>query len=195
MEKAIFLDRDGTINKDTGYVSQIKEFEFLPGVVEALKILNDLGFLLIIITNQSGIARGFYSENDFVKLDNWMRSELLKHGIRISKTYYCPHLSISNIPKYRKACQCRKPKTGLFEQAIREFNIDLKNSFVIGDHMRDCELARKNKCYGMLVGNTEDLRIIKKVSDGKYSNILYFENLFQCALYIKKVSTSNKFND
>ena len=153
--KAIFLDRDGTINVDKGYVYKIEDFEFLPGAIEALRLLQEAGFILIIITNQSGIARGYYTKEDFERLNRWMLTELERHGVHIAAVYYCPHLPAEkgeNIPlelkKYRINCSCRKPKLELFEKAIRDFNIDLSQSFAIGDKPRDCTICEVTECRG-----------------------------------------------
>ena len=107
--KAVFLDRDGTINIDKGYLYRISDFEFLPGAVEALRNLQEAGYLLIIITNQSGIGRGYYTEEDFAVLTDYMKGELSKSGVNISGVYYCPHLPDAEVERYRKICTCRKP--------------------------------------------------------------------------------------
>lgn len=172
MNKAIFLDRDGTINVDYGYVYKISDFKFINGVIEGLKILNDLGYTLIVITNQSGIGRGFYKKNDFEKLTNYMLDELKKNNIFIKKVYYCPHISEDN-------CNCRKPKLGLFYKAIDEFNIDIDSSFVIGDRIRDLAICDKTKIKGILI--TPDV-------NGEY---VCKNNLFEAAKYIKEISGSD----
>lgn len=140
--KAVFLDRDGTINWDKDYLYRIQDFELIPGVVEALHILNDMGYLLIIVTNQSGIARGYYSEEDFLKLNTWMLDELKQQGIIIKDTYYCPHLPDGIIEKYKFQCDCRKPSLGMFEKAIKEHHLDISKSIAIGDKDRDVEISR-----------------------------------------------------
>lgn len=134
MTKAIFLDRDGVINVDKAYVSKIEDFEFCEGVFEALIHFQTLGYLLIIVTNQSGIGRGYYSEEDFQKLTAWMQKELLHVKIKIDAIYHCPHAPILN-------CSCRKPKSGMLLQAIEDFNIDVKSSWMIGDKQTDIEAA------------------------------------------------------
>ena len=105
MNKAVFLDRDGTINVEKNYLHKIEDFEFLSGVIEGLSLLNNSGYKLIIITNQSGIGRGYYTENDFITLNNWMLDVLKSNGIIISKVYYCPHLPDAKIEKYRMDCE------------------------------------------------------------------------------------------
>ena len=152
MNKAVFLDRDGTINIDKGYLYKISDFEFLPKAVEALKILQNAGYLLIIITNQSGIGRGYYTEEDFMKLNEYMKSELKKNGVNISGVYYCPHLPDAEVERYRKICTCRKPATGLFERAVHDFDIDLSRSYAVGDKERDIAICSVSDCKGFLIG-------------------------------------------
>ena len=162
--KAVFLDRDGTINVDKHFLFKIEEFEFLSGAVEGLKLLQASGFLLIIITNQSGIARGYFTEELYLKLNEYMLDELKKSGVNITKVYYCPHLPEAEIPKYKKVCNCRKPETGLFEQAVKDFDIDLSKSFAIGDKPRDCSICEKTECRGFLIGSESSNEKIKTVS-------------------------------
>ena len=134
MQKAVFLDRDGVINVDKAYVSKIEDFEFCEGVFETLRHFQKLGYLLIIVTNQSGIGRGYYSEEDFQKLTAWMRQELLHVKITIDAVYHCPHAPEVN-------CACRKPKSGMFEEAIKTFDINMRHSWMIGDKPSDIEAA------------------------------------------------------
>lgn len=133
-QKALFLDRDGTINVDKGYVFKKEDFEFLPGIFELIRKYVTQGYLIFIITNQSGIARGLYTENDYLHLTEWMKEEFRKKGIPVEKVYYCPHL-----PEITGPCDCRKPNPGMIVQAIKEYNIDAKNSVLIGDKKRDIE--------------------------------------------------------
>lgn len=132
--KAVFLDRDGIINIDKRYLYTIEDFEFVPGIIDILKYLQKRSFLLFIITNQSGINRGFYTHDDFHKLTQWMCNKLSEKDILISKIEYCPHQPSDN-------CNCRKPKTGMIENILKEFNIDLENSWLIGDKNSDIECA------------------------------------------------------
>lgn len=135
MQKAIFLDRDGVINIDKGYVYKIEDFEFCQGVFEALYYFQSLGYILIVVTNQSGIGRGYYCEEDFETLSVWMCQEFLLRNIRVDKVYYCPHTPNDD-------CNCRKPKSGMFQQALKAFNIDAKQSWMIGDKQSDIVAAR-----------------------------------------------------
>ena len=132
--KVAFLDRDGVINFDEGYTHRIDQFKFLKGSIAALRILKALGYSIIIVTNQSGIGRGFYSEADYQSLCNWIKQELEKENIIILDIFHCPHAPSAN-------CSCRKPKTGLFEQAARKHQIDFKSSIMIGDRRSDIKAA------------------------------------------------------
>lgn len=140
--KALFLDRDGTINIEKNYVYKIEYFEFQPGIFELIKKYQNDGFLIFVITNQSGIARSFYTEEDFHVLNDWMIKAFGAAGIQISKVYYCPHH-----PEITGDCNCRKPKPGMISRAIKEFNLKSVNSVSIGDKKRDI-LAGKNAGIG-----------------------------------------------
>lgn len=137
MIKALFLDRDGVINIDKDYVYKIEDFEFIDGIFEVCKYFQDRGFKIFIITNQSGIGRGYYSENDFEKLTKWMIEKFKTESVIIDKVYYCPHHPIKAKGQYKIECECRKPKAGMILQAQKEFNINLKESILIGDKERD----------------------------------------------------------
>lgn len=133
-QRALFLDRDGIVNVDHGYISKIEDFEFTDGILELMKHFQNAGYQLFIITNQSGIGRGYYSEKDFQILTQWMLEALKKEGITIREVYHCPHTPDDK-------CQCRKPETGMIEQAAKTYPIDLKNSWMIGDKESDIRLA------------------------------------------------------
>lgn len=142
MIKAIFLDRDGTIVEDVGYVYKIEDFNLIPNATKGLKLLKN--YMLFIITNQSGIGRGYYKLKDFIEYNKNVLKELKKHNIKIGKTYYCPH-------KPEENCECRKPNTKLIKDAEKKFKIDLKKSFVIGDKKADIELGKNVGCKTILV--------------------------------------------
>lgn len=190
MNKAVFLDRDGTINVEKNYLHKIEDFEFLPDVLEGLKLLQDAGFLLIIVTNQSGIGRGYYSEKDFLILNNWMLKALDGKGIHISKVYYCPHLSDARIEKYRLECNCRKPKLGMYERAIRDFDVCVSDSWSIGDKIRDCAICEATACRGYLIGNNEKKEIIEAVKNHAYKNVGYAGSLYEAAILIREQKVS-----
>ncbi|MED3778581.1 D-glycero-beta-D-manno-heptose 1,7-bisphosphate 7-phosphatase [Geobacillus stearothermophilus] len=134
MNRALFLDRDGVINVEKEYLYKIEEFEFIDGVFETCRYFQDLGYLIIVITNQAGIARGFYNEEDFKIITDWMLKEFEKEGVKITKVYYCPHH-----PEFSGECECRKPKPGMILEAQKEFNIDLAKSILVGDKNSDIE--------------------------------------------------------
>jgi len=136
--KAAFLDRDGVINIDKSYVHKVEDFEFIDGVFEALKFLQDRGYLLIVVTNQSGIGRGYYSEEDFQILTSYMLKELKKNGIDIAKVYHCPHSPDAK-------CECRKPAPKMLLDAKKEFDIDMQNSIMIGDKKSDIQVGKNAK--------------------------------------------------
>ncbi|MGJ8582210.1 MAG: D-glycero-beta-D-manno-heptose 1,7-bisphosphate 7-phosphatase [Psychromonas sp.] len=134
---AVFLDRDGVINKDNGYVSEIDDFEFLEGAIEACIELKKKGYLLVIITNQSGIARGLFTEEQFHTLTEWMDWSMADRGVDLDGIYYCPHHSEAGIGELKVDCECRKPKPGMLNNAIADLNIDIENSILVGDKVSD----------------------------------------------------------
>ena len=132
--KTIFLDRDGVINQDLKYVYKINDFIFIKGIFESCLYLQNLGYKIIIVTNQSGISRGYFSENDYQKLTKWMLNEFNNNQINILDIFYCPHGPKSN-------CSCRKPNTGLLIEAQMKYSIDMENSWMIGDKESDISAA------------------------------------------------------
>ncbi len=171
MEKAIILDRDGVINKDTRYTHKIEDFELLDGVVEGLKKLQKQGYKLVIITNQAGIGRGHYTEEDFYNFNNYLIKKLKEKGIRIEKTYFCPHLPEEN-------CDCRKPNPGMIKKAEKDFDLDLSKCWLIGDKLSDIKAGENAGCKSLLI----DSEYVKGEKRKK------FENLNSAADYIIKKS-------
>jgi D-glycero-D-manno-heptose 1,7-bisphosphate phosphatase len=151
LKKAVFLDRDGTFIEDTGYVGEIERVKFLPGVVEAIKLLNTNRFTVIVVTNQAGVARGYFSEEDVEKVNNHIQKSLAGEGAVIDSFYYCPHHVDGVIEEYRGDCYNRKPNPGMLEEAARDFHIDLKRSFIIGDNVTDVEAGHRAGCRGILL--------------------------------------------
>lgn len=149
LNKALFLDRDGVINVEKNYVYRIEDFEFVDGIFHILNFFQKKGYLLVIITNQAGIGRGFYSEEDFFILNNWMLYELSQRGININKVYFCPYHPIYGVGHYKKDSYDRKPSPGMIIKAKKEFNIDLNKSILIGDKESDI-LAGINAGVGKL---------------------------------------------
>jgi len=146
--RAVFVDRDGTICKDVHYMRRPEQFELLPKVAEGIKLLNSLGLKVIVVTNQSGIARGYFTKEDLEAIHQKMKDELSKKGAKIDAIYYCPHHPDEN-------CQCRKPNTGMLERATSDFNLDLKKCFIIGDRKLDMETGKKIGCTTILVPSPE----------------------------------------
>ena len=133
----IFLDRDGVINEDYGYVNKWENFVFIPGSLEALQILSKNNFKIIVVTNQAGIARGYYTEKDFKNLTDKFDDFCRKKDIRIHDTFYCPHHADGVVKKYSKACNFRKPNSGMFLKAIKKYKINVRNAIMVGDNMTD----------------------------------------------------------
>ena len=143
LKRAVFLDRDGVINVDHGYVSSWDQFEFLPGVPEALWQLQSAGYVLVVVSNQSGIGRGLYSEADLAALNRRVHRYLLdERGIEIAQFYHCPHHPTEALLKWRQPCHCRKPAPGMIEQACAELHIDPSNSLMVGDKVSDMEAGQ-----------------------------------------------------
>ena len=139
---ALFLDRDGVINEDTGYVYKIEDLTILDGVLEALQAIQDAGFQFFVVTNQSGIARGFYDEQDVAIIHAHIDEIFKASNIDIKEWFYCPHHVDGIREQYRMQCQCRKPKPGMLEQAVEKFPVDLERSWMIGDKKSDIEAGR-----------------------------------------------------
>lgn len=176
MNRAVFLDRDGTINVERHYLHRVEDFEFLPGAVQGLRRLQDIGYLLVIVTNQSGIARGYYTEEDFKTLNEWMLARLKESRVTVSGVYYCPHLT-GAASKYGMACGCRKPALGLFQQAVRDLDIDVGCSWAIGDKIRDCSICEGTGCRGILIGSNEKPGILERVRRNGYRNVRHAADL------------------
>ena len=158
--KAVFLDRDGVINRDGDHVYKIKDFKFFKDTFEALlKIPKE--YKKIIITNQAGIAKGLYTLKDFQTLNKWMLAQFKKNHITIDKVYFCPHHEKGTIKKYAKKCTCRKPRPGMILKAIKTYKIDAKKSWFIGDKESDMIAGRKSKCNTILIDRSGSIKIRK----------------------------------
>lgn len=147
--KAAFIDRDGVINEERNYVHRISDFVLLPGVVEGLKLLRNAGYRLIVVTNQAGIARGYYAQDEMDRLHDHMRELLAEHGVSLDAIYFCPHHPQGSIEHLAIECDCRKPSPGMLQQAAKDFDLNLATSVLIGDKLSD---VRAGKCAG--VGRT-----------------------------------------
>jgi D-glycero-D-manno-heptose 1,7-bisphosphate phosphatase len=148
---AVFLDRDGTINEQMGYINHLSRFRILPGVPGAVRFLNEQGCLAIVLSNQSGVGRGYFPVDLVYRVHAHLEGVLKREGARIDGIYFCPHYPGGSVPEYALACDCRKPRTGLIDQARKDFDIDMENSFVVGDRCTDMELADRAGLRGILV--------------------------------------------
>lgn len=151
LRRAVFLDRDGTLNVEKDYLYKLEDFEFIPGVPLALKRLHEAGFLLVIVTNQSGVARGYFALEDVTALHLHMQEVLRPFGVQLDGFYICPHHPTAGHPPYDIECDCRKGKPGLLLRAARELKIDLDHSFMVGDKRVDLEAGRSAGCRSLLV--------------------------------------------
>ena len=150
MKRAVFLDRDGTINIEKEYLYRAKDFEFIPGAPEAVRLLNQAGIMVVVVTNQSGVARGYYTEDDVENLHRHIARELERSEAHIDAWLYCPHHP-SGRGSYALPCDCRKPLPGMLHEAARRYGIDLENSTMIGDKLADIEAGHAAGCRTILV--------------------------------------------
>jgi len=148
---AVFIDRDGTINEQMGYINHISRFVLLPGSAEAIRLFNENGYLVVVVSNQSGVGRGYFPLELVNEVHDRMKTLLAGEGARVDGIFFCPHYPGGKLPEYSVSCECRKPGTGLIKMACESFDIDLENSYVIGDRSTDVELARNAGARGILV--------------------------------------------
>jgi D-glycero-D-manno-heptose 1,7-bisphosphate phosphatase len=175
-QRALFLDRDGIINVDYGYVSKIEDFQFMEGIFELLHLFIDEGYLLFVVTNQSGIGRGYYTQTDFDTLTEWMIDSFEKKQIPIQKVAYCPHAPKDN-------CHCRKPKTGMVDDILKQYPIDLTHSWLIGDKQSDIDLAHNCKIENSIaIGN-------QQIKNSTY----HFDTIIKCMHFFK--NNPNRLNE
>ncbi len=144
LRPAVFLDRDGTIAEEVGYLNHASRFRMFPFAAAAIRRLNEAGLPVVVVSNQSGVGRGYFPESLVQTVNELMTVQLTKSGARIDAIYYCPHTSTEN-------CECRKPRTGMLERAAREHSLDLARSFVVGDRYGDMELAQRARAKSILV--------------------------------------------
>lgn len=161
---AVFFDRDGVLNMDKGYTYRPEDFEWMPGAVEAVQYFNEKGYYVFVITNQSGVARGYYSEEDVLALHRWMNEELAGHGGHIDGFYYCPHHPEKGQDPYRQVCQCRKPEPGLIRKAMKDWDIIRERSLVFGDKASDMEAAAAAGLTGHLFDGDNLLHFVQKIN-------------------------------
>lgn len=174
---AVFFERDGVLNVDRGYICRRRELEWMPGVIETIELLNERGYYVFVVTNQSGIARGLFREEDVYDFHSFMEDEVEKQGAIIHSFYVCPHHPAGRVAGYAVDCNCRKPLPGLIEQACQEWPVDLAGSFLIGNQVGDLAAANGAGIPGYLFsdGNLYDFvqEILKKTTGGKRWNVGY----------------------
>lgn len=149
--RAIFIDRDGTLNEEVGYVCSLDELRLYDFAAESVRLINEAGWLAIVVTSQAGVARGMFSEGFLAEVHNNMTAQLEREGARVDAIYYCPHHPTEGESPYREVCDCRKPKPGMLRQAAADFNLDLTECVVIGDRFRDFAMAQAVGGSGVLV--------------------------------------------
>ena len=169
IQKTLFLDRDGIINLDHGYVSTIDEFEFVEGIFPLLRLFTKYGYILFIVTNQSGIGRGYYSSSDFESLTTWMLAEMEKENIHIEAVHHCHHAP-------EEKCFCRKPAVGMVDAILFEHNIDLEHSWLIGDKQSDIDLAHNaHIAHTIAIGS-------RMIENTEY----HFHTILECKTFLEK---------
>jgi rfaE bifunctional protein nucleotidyltransferase chain/domain len=180
LRKAAFLERDGVINRGKAYVSQWEDFEFVPGAIEGMRLLQAAGYALVVVTSQSGLARGYYTEAEYQSLTRKMLDTLSRQGVHVAGVYHCPHHPEGVVPDLSVACNFCKPAPGLLLQAVRELNLSMQDSLLVGDKANDIQAARAagvGKAYALYSENLEsDAEVVQ--ADG------HFDNLLACAQYV-----------
>jgi len=190
-KKAAFFDRDGIINVDHGYVHTIEQFEFVDGVLELLQSVQSKGYDIVIVTNQSGIARGMYSEDDFKRLSHWMCEQLKVQGVLVSQVYFCPHHPTAGHTALTQACTCRKPHPGMLLNAAEENQYNLSQSIMIGDKYSDMECAVNAELragYWLITSNlastTPQKPFIQLVARSQKTELVQVTSLRECIYLI-----------
>ena len=173
--KALFLDRDGVINVDHGYVCRPEQIEFIEGIFQLCRQAKALGYLLVVITNQAGIGRGLYTEADFYQLTDWMRGVFVQEGCAIDAVYFCPHHPTEGIGDYRQKCSCRKPAPGMILRAQRELGLDLAGSTLVGDKESDIDAGQAagvGSCLRINSSPAQEAATASRISEADRERIL-----------------------
>lgn len=191
----IFLDRDGTINEELEFISSPDEVKLIPRSAEAIREANKMGLKVFVITNQSGIARGFIKEDQLTAVHNTLVELLNKEGAHLDAIYFCPHHPEYGEPPYRMECECRKPNSGMLRQAEKEFGINLKKSFVVGDRIIDVQTAHAVGAVGILVKTGYGKFQIEEIQKSNIKIDYIAEDLYDAIQFIKNKIKSDKHND
>jgi D-glycero-D-manno-heptose 1,7-bisphosphate phosphatase len=162
MNRAVFLDRDGVITQEPPhYAHKVSQLKLVPKSADAIRLLNENGFLVVVACNQAGIARGYYREEDAILFNQAMKDNLAREGARIDAMYYCPHHPEAKIERYRVNCNCRKPEPGMLIRAEKELNLDLMQSFMVGDKLSDIEAGKRAGCKTIMVRTGQGVEELK----------------------------------
>ncbi|MGD2294254.1 MAG: HAD family hydrolase [Candidatus Aminicenantes bacterium] len=184
--KAVFLDRDGTINRDVGYPNSYGLIEIFPYSFKAIRLIREAGLLAVIITNQSGVGRGLIEEDTLLDIHARMDSEFARHGSSFDGIYYCPHYTLSNNPEYRQDCSCRKPNPGMGERAAAELDIDTAFSYMIGDKVEDILFGINIKAKPILVLSGFGQESLRKLENKDIHPAYVAQTLLDAARWIVK---------
>ncbi|TXT63200.1 MAG: D-glycero-alpha-D-manno-heptose-1,7-bisphosphate 7-phosphatase (modular protein) [Promethearchaeota archaeon] len=185
LSKVVFLDRDGTLNKDEGYVHKVEDFELLPGVIQGLQLLKQ-DYLFFIITNQSGIGKKYYTEEEFREFNNRVILELKKNDIEIENTYFCPHVVEDN-------CVCRKPKTKFIQEITSIYDIDLENSWMIGDHPSDILFGMNAGCKTIYLLTGHGEKHFEELDENNIKPTYIARSFMEAAHFIKDLNSPNTY--
>jgi D-glycero-D-manno-heptose 1,7-bisphosphate phosphatase len=186
--RCVFLDRDGTINEEVNYLSHPEQLRLIDDAAEAIRLLNNAGFKVVVVTNQAGVARGYFSESTVDEIHQALKKNLREKEAQIDAIYYCPHHPVAGVGVYKIDCNCRKPKPGLLETAANELNLDLRQSFVVGDKISDLEAGKAVGCQNILVRTGYGRESEKEVSGYHWQPDFVADNLLEAAEWILKRS-------
>ncbi len=193
-KRAVFLDRDGTLNKDVGYPNSFAAIEVYPYSFDAIRKINRSGLLTVVVTNQSGIGRGLIEEKNLQDIHQQMRNLFLRNNARLDGIYYCPHYIASMDPQYRKDCSCRKPNPGMAIKAAEELNISLKNSYMVGDKIEDIQFGLNIEATPILLLTGHGYKALRNLSEEGIQPAFVAQDLLEAADWIlendKKLSSS-----
>ena len=186
MDKVIFLDRDGTINREDGYITRVDQLHLYEGTVPALKMLNTMGYRIVIVSNQAGVAKALLTEQALQEINDALLAMLRAQGVMVEALYYCPHHPDAVVPEYKKACECRKPKTGMIERAQQELGVHAQGAYMIGDKLTDIELAGNFGGRGILLLTGYGREEMKKLDTSKHHPVYVAQDILDAVQWIQK---------
>lgn len=187
-KRIVFLDRDGTINIEKNYLYRIEDFEFIPGAEKAISMLNRSGYQVVVVSNQAGVARGYYTVKDVDKLHNFINVRLKDYGAHIDQFFFCPHHPEAGLGEYKTECNCRKPKIGMFLQAEKIYQVDKNHSWMIGDNTSDIEAGQRYGVRTILVKSGYGKEVIKK---GEICPDYIKKDLYEAVCFILNMEEHN----